>query len=131
MAGMAPLRQSLTRPPALVSVMTGKASGLITRETAGSFRSKRVLHRYVATHYAEQGNQSRLLPPMLLQRVSSLPEGPQWCYEIKLDGYRALAIKANGKVLLRSRNDKDFNSKYPSIVSSLTALPDETVIDGE
>src|SRR5579863_1621365 len=69
--------------------------------------------------------------PMLLQRVSSLPEGPQWCYEIKLDGYRALAIKANGKLLLRSRNDKDFNSKYPGVVRALSALPDETVIDGE
>ena len=68
---------------------------------------------------------------MLLQRVSSLPEGPQWSYEVKLDGYRALAIKANGKVLLRSRNNKDFNSKYPGIVKALSALPDETVIDGE
>jgi bifunctional non-homologous end joining protein LigD len=45
--------------------------------------------------------------------------------------YRALAIKSNGNVLLRSRNNKDFNSKYPAIVRSLAALPDETVIDAE
>src|SRR5579872_6237224 len=74
---------------------------------------------------------ARFIPPMLLERVSSLPEGPAWAYEIKLDGYRALAIKANHKVLLRSRNNKDFNGKYPSIVNALSALPDETVIDGE
>jgi ATP-dependent DNA ligase len=74
---------------------------------------------------------ARFIPPMLLQRVSSLPEGPAWSYEVKLDGYRALAIKANGKVLLRSRNNKDFNAKYPGVVKALAALPDETVIDGE
>jgi DNA ligase D-like protein (predicted ligase) len=76
-------------------------------------------------------SKARFIPPMLLQRVSSLPEGPAWAYEIKLDGYRALAIKANGKILLRSRNNKDFNAKYPRVVTALAALPDETVIDGE
>jgi DNA ligase D-like protein (predicted ligase) len=74
---------------------------------------------------------ARFIPPMLLQRVSSLPEGPEWSYEVKLDGYRALAVKTDGKVLLRSRNDKDFNAKYPGVVGALQRLPDETVIDGE
>jgi hypothetical protein len=49
----------------------------------------------------------------------------------KLDGYRALAIKAGGKVHLRSRNDNDFNLRYPAVVQALGALPEETVIDGE
>ena len=62
---------------------------------------------------------ARFIPPMLLQQIQSLPEGPNWAYEVKLDGYRALAIKTNGKVLLRSRNNKDFNAKYPGIVSAL------------
>src|SRR6516225_2154701 len=74
---------------------------------------------------------ARFIQPMLLQQVQSLPEGPNWAYEVKLDGYRTLAIKSNGKVLLRSRNNKDFNSKYPGVVRALAALPDETVIDGE
>jgi ATP-dependent DNA ligase len=50
---------------------------------------------------------------------------------LKLDGYRALASKQNGKIHLRSRNDNDFNGRYPSIVRALAALPDETVVDGE
>jgi len=76
-------------------------------------------------------SKARSVEPMLLQRTQSLPEGPNWCYEVKLDGYRALAIKPNGKVLLRSRNNKDLNSKYPGIAKALSALPDETVIYGE
>jgi len=54
-----------------------------------------------------------------------------WAYELKLDGFRAQAIKSGGRVHLRSRNDKDFNSRYPAILQALTAMPDETVIDGE
>jgi DNA ligase D-like protein (predicted ligase) len=71
------------------------------------------------------------IEPMLLLRSETLPEGPDWTYELKLDGYRALAIKTGGKVDLRSRNDNDFSRKYPEIVKALARLPDETVIDGE
>ncbi len=41
------------------------------------------------------------IEPMLLLRAERLPEGPNWSYELKLDGYRALAIKSGGKVQLR------------------------------
>jgi bifunctional non-homologous end joining protein LigD len=71
------------------------------------------------------------IKPMLLLRTARLPEGPNWAYELKLDGYRALAIKANGAVQLRSRNDKDFDAKYPSVVEALSGIPDETILDGE
>jgi ATP-dependent DNA ligase len=71
------------------------------------------------------------IQPMLLQRTERLPEGPDWLYELKLDRYRALAIKTGGKLQLRSRNDNAFNVRYPTIVKALAALPDETVIDGE
>jgi bifunctional non-homologous end joining protein LigD len=68
---------------------------------------------------------------MLLLRTDSLPSGEQWLYELKLDGYRAVAFKRNGVVSLRSRNDNDFNARYPGVVTALAALPDDTVIDGE
>jgi len=38
----------------------------------------------------------RFIPPMLLLQKKSLSEGPEWLYEIKLDGYRALGIKSGG-----------------------------------
>jgi bifunctional non-homologous end joining protein LigD len=68
---------------------------------------------------------------MLLLRTEKLPDGTAWAHELKFDGYRALAIKSGGKVSLRSRNDNDFNDRYPAIVKALAAMPDETVVDGE
>jgi bifunctional non-homologous end joining protein LigD len=68
---------------------------------------------------------------MLLLRTDRLPEGAEWRYEVKFDGYRALAIKTAGKVQLRSRNDNDFSARYPGITKALAQMPDETVIDGE
>jgi bifunctional non-homologous end joining protein LigD len=64
-------------------------------------------------------------------RKDRLPEGSEWLYELKLDGYRALAMKRGGKIRPRSRNDNDFNLRYPGIVEALADMPDETVIDGE
>ena len=40
--------------------------------------------------------QLSFLEPMECLLVSKLPEGPEWSYEIKLDGYRAQAL-CNGK----------------------------------
>ena len=71
------------------------------------------------------------IEPMLLLRSSELPDGDGWLKELKLDGYRALGIKTNGKVELRSRNDNDFRGRYAAIAKGLVRLPDETVIDGE
>jgi DNA ligase D-like protein (predicted ligase) len=74
---------------------------------------------------------ARFIEPMLLVRTENLPEGPEWLCELKLDGFRSLAIKTGGKVQLRSRNDNDFNKRYPALVKALADMPDETVIDGE
>jgi DNA ligase D-like protein (predicted ligase) len=74
---------------------------------------------------------ARFIAPMLLLKTDKLPEGHQWAYQLKLDGYRAIAFKSGGKIQLRSRNDKDFAVRYPSVVKGLAKLPDETVIDGE
>jgi ATP-dependent DNA ligase len=74
---------------------------------------------------------ARFIEPMLLLRTERVPENNALSFEVKFDGFRAEAIKSSGRVQLRSRNNKDFNPKYPAIVQALAAMPDETVIDGE
>jgi bifunctional non-homologous end joining protein LigD len=58
-----------------------------------------------------------------------LPEG-DWLYEIKHDGYRALAFKDGKDVRLVSRNKKAFD--YPQLLEALKLLPAEHfILDGE
>ena len=75
---------------------------------------------------------ARFIEPMLLLRTEDLPDDPaRWSYQLKFDGYRAVAFKTGGKLHLRSRNDNDFSNRYPAVVRGLARLPNETVIDGE
>jgi bifunctional non-homologous end joining protein LigD len=75
---------------------------------------------------------ARFIQPMLLLSTPRLPDDPaKWEYQLKLDGYRAIAFKTDGQVHLRSRNDNDFVKRYPAVVRGLTRLPNDTVIDGE
>src|SRR5271154_2312623 len=71
------------------------------------------------------------IEPMACLAVASLPAGPVWEYELKFDGYRAVAFKTRNRVHLMSRNGKDFAQRYPALVHALEPLPNETVIDGE
>jgi ATP-dependent DNA ligase len=49
--------------------------------------------------------------PMLAKLVERLPDGPEWEYELKLDGYRLEAIKNGDKARLYSRRGNDFTKK--------------------
>jgi bifunctional non-homologous end joining protein LigD len=69
---------------------------------------------------------------MAARVVDALPEGDDWMYEVKFDGYRALLIKDGDRVQVRSRNDKDLTGAYPSVAGSARRLnADRAVIDGE
>ena len=70
--------------------------------------------------------------PMECKRVDTLPESGDWQYEIKFDGYRAIAIKQHGEVQLFSRRGNSFNADYPGTVAALTSLRAKSfVLDGE
>jgi bifunctional non-homologous end joining protein LigD len=69
---------------------------------------------------------------MAAQTVKGLPEGDEWLYELKLDGYRALLLKRGKQIEVRSRNNKDITRMFPNIASAgLRLKPDQVVLDGE
>jgi ATP-dependent DNA ligase len=55
---------------------------------------------------------------MAAQVVKRLPEGDDWIYELKFDGYRALIIKDKQQVELRSRKNKDLTGMYREIAAA-------------
>jgi bifunctional non-homologous end joining protein LigD len=69
---------------------------------------------------------------MAARVVDALPEGPEWMYEVKFDGYRALLIKDGSRVQVRSRNDKDLTGTYAGVASAAHRLrAEQAVVDGE
>lgn len=50
--------------------------------------------------------------PMLCDKAEQLPEGPEWSYELKLDGYRTIGFKTAGPARHWSRNRKDFVRRF-------------------
>jgi DNA ligase D-like protein (predicted ligase) len=63
--------------------------------------------------------------------VKVLPEGPEWSYEIKLDGYRVEAVHSGKATTLYSRRRNVLNEKFPYIAAALMKLPASTILDGE
>jgi bifunctional non-homologous end joining protein LigD len=70
--------------------------------------------------------------PMLATSVDDPFDDPEWLYEIKWDGYRAVAFIAAGKVRLVSRNQNDLTAQYPELHNLAASIKAETaILDGE
>jgi bifunctional non-homologous end joining protein LigD len=69
---------------------------------------------------------------MECKRVAKLPEGEEWVYEIKQDGYRAIAVVDGTSSLLYSMSGQDYSSQFRQIVFALKNLNQgNLVLDGE
>ena len=69
--------------------------------------------------------------PMKARLVERPPPG-EWLYEVKLDGFRALALLGGSETKLVSRNDNDFATRFPEVVEALESFePRDTILDGE
>jgi bifunctional non-homologous end joining protein LigD len=71
------------------------------------------------------------LEPMKAKLVDSILPG-DWVYEVKFDGYRALALHGGPETRLLSRNQKDLGNKFPEILDAIASLDvQDAIIDGE
>lgn len=71
------------------------------------------------------------IEPMYAAAVQKLPEGPEWLYEIKFDGYRCIAAHGTDGVHLWSRRGNPLTSQFATIAAACKKLPRGTVVDGE
>ncbi len=71
------------------------------------------------------------IAPMLATLVDQPFDAPGWTYEVKWDGYRAIAHANGNKVHIKSRNNKIFDEKFYPVTSALSSLNLKAVIDGE
>ena len=71
-------------------------------------------------------------PPMEMRAVSDVPDGPQWQYEPKWDGFRCLAFRDGRDVALQSKAGQPLGRYFPEIADAIAKLPAKHfVLDGE
>jgi ATP-dependent DNA ligase len=69
---------------------------------------------------------------MLAKRVNQLPEGDEWIFEPKWDGFRALVFRDADEILIQSRDEKPLNRYFPELLDPFrSSLPARCVLDGE
>ena len=72
------------------------------------------------------------IDPMLAKATPGLPDGDEWLYEPKWDGFRALVFRDGGELLIQSRDRKPLERYFPELVEPLLSnLPPRCVLDGE
>ncbi len=79
----------------------------------------------------EKSEFPRNVTPMLAGITENPFDNNDWLYELKWDGYRALAEIDKGKVRLYSRNNVTFNKDFPEVVNALEKIPGKILLDGE
>ena len=85
-----------------------------------------MLRERTLTHPAD------FIEPCLPRPANSPPTGPKWIHEIKHDGFRIMAQRADGRVRLLTRKGTNFSNRFPQIVAAVTVLPVRScLIDGE
>lgn len=67
----------------------------------------------------------------MLATAGALPTGPEWGYEFKWDGVRAIVAVTDGRARLFSRNGRAIERSYPEITAWAAQLPAPALLDGE
>lgn len=82
-------------------------------------------------HSSKKTKLPKFISPMLAISVDQPFDNDDWLFEVKWDGFRALAFINKGEVQLKSRTDQSWNRLFPAIVEDLKKLKQQLVLDGE
>jgi bifunctional non-homologous end joining protein LigD len=100
----------------------------VRKRNASAFKKK----VSTSTNRSLRRRNTELLKPMLAETADEPFDDPDWIFEIKYDGYRALAdLDGTGNVELYSRNLLSFNNTYYPVHEELTKIGHDALLDGE
>jgi bifunctional non-homologous end joining protein LigD len=133
-----PVRQSLRQIDLKGPVPAGSRDLRAKKrfESTNDRKGKQKAAKELGIEIHEDGNSSyistlRQLRPMLAKSANSAFNDPEWIFEIKLDGYRALALVDQVSARLVSRAGNELSSAYPAITADLATTKFTAVFDGE
>lgn len=134
-------QKSAAKKSAAKSAKKTPAKKTATKESAvKKSAAKKIAAKKTSTHTSKKKievvkGKTAAFPKNLVPMLATLVDKPfddeGWQYEIKWDGYRALAYCNKGKIELRSRNNKSFNEKFYPVTDALKKENLHAVLDGE
>jgi bifunctional non-homologous end joining protein LigD len=101
------------------------------RSTPRASRKRATNSSLIVADDAPPGEMPHYVRPMLATLVDRPFDRPDWVFELKWDGYRAIAEIAKGRVAAYSRNHKSLHERFPPIIEALHELGQTAVLDGE
>jgi len=122
--------RSVVQPKDIAAASQATAS----EETASKSRSKKSSANSAAKAIpgAEQKPMPTVIHPMLATPTEKAFDNPDWVFEIKWDGYRAIAFIEDGRVRLMSRTQNDLTAQFPELSSLPQFVKSQrAILDGE
>ena len=124
--------KSISEKRGNVSALSGRTMEKIAGDRSAIWNSNRNGAERAKPRSKKNIAAPRFIKPMKATAIAQLPEGDEWIYEIKWDGYRALAMKHDEDVRLMSLKEKNLTSDFPTVAEAVREIAIGTVtIDGE
>jgi bifunctional non-homologous end joining protein LigD len=119
----------------LTSVASGRDLEAIAADPERVWRSTSDQAEETEKPKARKGARAKVpefVEPQLATLVDDLPEGPDWLFEMKFDGYRAQIAAAGADVKIYTRKGLDWTHRFPTIARAVAKLDlDRVLLDGE
>lgn len=107
-----------------------KVTAYLNQKSEGKSDSKRSSHRFT-TAISNEKKITGFVKPMLCKTGDKPFDDEDWAFEIKWDGYRAIADLRKDDIQLYSRNGLDFSKKFKKITNALQLQEHKMILDGE